>query len=75
MPFSPLHKKVNFSNTWSHILQIFKKVSDPTDLHMFEDGKRADYKQATHSVDSVKLLEHDLKQALLGLAHSLFGKS
>ena len=56
------------------LLQVFKDVSDPSGLSIFEDGKRTDDKQDLHTVDSAKLLEHNLKKALTGLAQALFGK-
>ena len=41
---------------------------------MFEDGKRDQDTQEYHTVDSAKLMEFELKHALTGLAHHLFGK-
>ena len=58
----------------SVVFQIFSRfTSDHSDLQIFEKGKRTTDKQETHSVDADKLLEHDLKKSLIGLAHTLFG--
>lgn len=55
-------------------LKVFQDVKDKTGLTLFESGKRTQDKQETHTVDAAKLVEHSLKQTLLGLAHHLFGK-
>jgi len=54
---------------------FFNMVKGPTaHLTLFEkDGVRTDGKQETHTIDSVMILEHDLKDCLLGLAKHLFG--
>ena len=54
-------------------LQLFKGVRDPTNLSMFEEGQRLPDRQECHTVDAVKLLEHQLKTTLHNLAHNLFG--
>ena len=53
--------------------QVFSRVTDPTGLSIFEDGRRDQDKQECHSLDAAKLLEYDLKQTLVGVAHRLFG--
>lgn len=56
------------------MLQIFKRfTSDHNDLSVFEQGKRTSDKQQSHTMDAVKLLEHDLKNSLVGLVYHLFG--
>ena len=54
---------------------FFDKVKGPkTHLKLFEnDGVRTNAKQETHTLDSALILEHDLKDCLLGLAKDLFG--
>ena len=42
-------------------------------LKVFEEGVRTNDKQETHTLDTAKLLEIDLKDCLLGLAKDLFG--
>ena len=50
-------------------------MRDTTDLGLFEtDGKRTVDKQELHSVETAKILEHNLKNTLMDLAYSLFGK-
>ena len=55
--------------------KFFDMVKGPkTHLQLFEkDGVRTNGKQETHTIDSVIILEHDLKDCLLGLAKHLFG--
>jgi hypothetical protein len=55
-------------------IKVFQDVKDKTGMKLFESGKRTQDKQETHTVDAAKLVEHSLKQTLLGLAHHLFGK-
>ena len=55
-------------------LKVFENVSDPTDLEIFEQTRRGPEKQECHTLEAVKLVEHDLKSTLLGVAHTLFGK-
>ena len=43
-------------------------------LELFEVTRHAPEKQAIHTLEAVKLVEHDLKTTLVGLAHKLFGK-
>ena len=40
----------------------------------FENGDRTEHKQQFHTMVAAKLIEKDLKDCLLGLAQSLFGK-
>lgn len=54
--------------------ELFKKVKDPSDLKIFQQGHRTDDKQEDHTVDGAKLVEFDLKQTLTGLVQKLFGK-
>ena len=66
--------KIN-TMAFSLLSQLFSKVTDPTDLTLFEDSRhRSIDKQESHTIDAVKLVEHDLKHTLLGLAQKLFGK-
>ncbi|KAJ8870394.1 hypothetical protein PR048_029415 [Dryococelus australis] len=56
------------------VLQIFKDVAGGDELHVFErGGKRTDSKQEMHSLEATKVLSHELKTTLVGLAQSLFG--
>jgi hypothetical protein len=43
-------------------------------LSLFEDGTRTPKKQERHTMEAAILVEHDLKQSLLGMAHALFGE-
>lgn len=59
-------------------LQIFESTYDPSDVSQFVDAnvnsKCIDVnKQPCHTIEAVKLIEHELKTALLGLAQHLFG--
>lgn len=54
--------------------QLFQKVKNSEDLFLFEaGGRRTAHKQATHSLEAVKLLEFDLKHTLTRLVTHLFG--
>lgn len=49
-------------------------------LHIFEEGSNTAFttnqeKQACHSLEAVKLMEHELKNTLVGLARHLFGEN
>ena len=48
-------------------------MKDPRDLTILERGKRTPEKQEQHTMEAAKLLEHDLKTALLALTMDLFG--
>ncbi len=43
-------------------------------LALLESGSRTSEKQEEHTMEAAKLLEHDLKSALLDLTRTLFGK-
>ncbi|CAH0551280.1 unnamed protein product [Brassicogethes aeneus] len=55
--------------------QLFREGQD---LSIFESGKNSvginQEKQPCHSLEAVKLMEHELKSTLVGLAKSLFGE-
>lgn len=54
--------------------ELFENVNDSVDLKLFEHrGIETDEKQACHSLEAVKMMEHELKNALTGLAETLFG--
>lgn len=56
--------------------EIFHNVKDSSCLSIFEHrGIESPDKQGCHTLESVKLMEHDLKQALVGMAQELFGKN
>ncbi|KAM3592933.1 uncharacterized protein V6R79_002034 [Siganus canaliculatus] len=55
--------------------ELFSKVQDGEALSLFEvGGRRTPQKQEVHSLESVKLLEFDLKQTLTRLILQLFGQ-
>lgn len=55
--------------------EIFKNVNGAKDLKFFDlQGEETTEKQGCHSLESVKLLEHELKSTLTGLAKTMFGK-
>lgn len=53
--------------------ELFCKVSDPSSVSLFEAGYRDSSKQETHTLETAKLLEYDLKSTLEALVKSLFG--
>ena len=54
---------------------FFDRVRGPRKhLEVFEKGVRNDHKQETHTLDSCKIVELDLKDCLLGLTKELFGQ-
>ena len=54
---------------------FFDRVRGPKKhLEVFEKGVRNDHKQETHTLDSCKIVELDLKDCLLGLTKELFGQ-
>ena len=54
--------------------QLFSKVENGPELSLFESGRRrTPHKQATHTLEAVKLVEHDLKTTLTRLVTHLFG--
>lgn len=53
--------------------EVFQNVNDSDGLRLFEHrGIETDEKQACHTLESVKLMEHELKNTLMGLAQMLF---
>ncbi|XP_015113211.1 probable phenylalanine--tRNA ligase, mitochondrial [Diachasma alloeum] len=55
--------------------ELFENVSNPEGLELFENrGKESDEKQAVHALEATKIMEHQLKRDLVGLAQALFGK-
>lgn len=55
--------------------EVFQNVIGPNHLDIFEHrGVESIEKQGCHTLESVKIMEHDLKQSLIGLAQALFGK-
>ncbi|XP_043581282.1 probable phenylalanine--tRNA ligase, mitochondrial isoform X2 [Bombus pyrosoma] len=53
--------------------EVFQNVNDSDELRIFEHrGIETDEKQACHTLESVKLMEHELKNTLMGLAQMLF---
>ncbi|CAN7992820.1 unnamed protein product [Ixodes hexagonus] len=53
--------------------QLFVGKAARDSLELFEEGSRDDNKQAPHTMETAKLLEHSLKTCLQGLAKQLFG--
>lgn len=55
--------------------EVFQNVKNGNQLKLFEHRLvESAEKQACHTLEAVKIMEHDLKQALVGLAQALFGK-
>ena len=55
--------------------ELLKRVADPTGLAIFEEGSpRTIDRQEYHTLEAAKLLEHDLKHTLLGVAQKIFGQ-
>lgn len=54
-------------------MEVFKNVKDPQDLILFEKGKETHEKQSCHTLESVKIMEYELKSTLVGLAQTIFG--
>lgn len=56
--------------------QLYKASFDEEELKLFEDpvGMKQQDKQEWHTLQASKLVEHDLKKGLEGLARDLFGK-
>ncbi|XP_066990960.1 probable phenylalanine--tRNA ligase, mitochondrial [Anabrus simplex] len=55
--------------------EIFRDVPDDEGLKIFENtGRRTDNKQEVHTLEATKIMEHELKRTLTGLAQALFGK-
>lgn len=54
--------------------EIFENVKDADGLKLFEHGDaESSEKQSSHSLEAVKIMEHELKTVLLGLAREIFG--
>ncbi|XP_059801664.1 phenylalanine--tRNA ligase, mitochondrial isoform X6 [Hypanus sabinus] len=53
---------------------LFANVQNGEELNIFEKGSRTAYKQESHTLEAVKLLEFDLKQTLNKVMTHLFGK-
>ncbi|CAK9821150.1 Probable phenylalanine--tRNA ligase, mitochondrial [Anthophora plagiata] len=54
--------------------EVFENVKNTDELKLFEHrGVESNEKQACHTLESVKVLEHELKNTLTGLAQILFG--
>lgn len=54
--------------------EIFQNVNHSDGLRIFEHrGIETDEKQACHTLESVKLMEYELKNTLMGLAQMFFG--
>ncbi|XP_025115953.1 phenylalanine--tRNA ligase, mitochondrial-like isoform X1 [Pomacea canaliculata] len=71
----PVFHQVEGVRLFSQNEQLFTKVRDSTNLSIFEtEGKRMPDKQEDHSMEAAKLLEHSLKNTLMGLALHLFGR-
>lgn len=59
----------------SSLYQLFARVENGEDLCLFESaGRRTPQKQQKHTLEAVKLVEFDLKQALTRLMRHLFGE-
>lgn len=54
--------------------EVFQNVNISDGLRLFEHkGIETDEKQACHTLESVKIMEHELKNTLISLAQTLFG--
>uniref|UniRef100_A0A8D2IJ03 Phenylalanine--tRNA ligase, mitochondrial n=1 Tax=Varanus komodoensis TaxID=61221 RepID=A0A8D2IJ03_VARKO len=53
--------------------ELFSDVSGEEKFCLFEQGHRTPHKQAMHTMEATKLVEHSLKQALTKLVVHLFG--
>ncbi|KZC09066.1 putative phenylalanine--tRNA ligase, mitochondrial [Dufourea novaeangliae] len=57
------------------VQEVFSNTKDPDGLRLFEHrGVESSEKQGCHTLESVKIMEHELKNTLIGLAQTLFGK-
>lgn len=54
-------------------LQLFAGMKDGESLQLFEQSSRSAYKQETHTMEAMKLIEFDLKQTLTKLVIHIFG--
>ncbi|OAD57091.1 putative phenylalanine--tRNA ligase, mitochondrial, partial [Eufriesea mexicana] len=56
------------------VKEVFQNVNILDELRLFEHkGIETDEKQACHTLESVKIMEHELKSTLISLAQTLFG--
>ena len=55
------------------ICQLFKDLSDPDSMSLFENGSRSPVKQEYHTLEAAAILEKNLKSCLTGLVRHLFG--
>jgi len=53
--------------------QLFKDLSDPDSMSLFENGSRSPVKQEYHTLEAAAILEKNLKSCLTGLVRHLFG--
>lgn len=54
--------------------EVFQNVNSPDGLKLFEHrGVETNEKQGCHTLESVKIMEHELKTTLTGLAQAMFG--
>lgn len=55
--------------------EVFYSVNDSENLKLFEHkGTETCEKQACHTLEAVKIMEQELKNTLIGLARTIFGK-
>uniref|UniRef100_A0A452UX46 Phenylalanine--tRNA ligase, mitochondrial n=1 Tax=Ursus maritimus TaxID=29073 RepID=A0A452UX46_URSMA len=53
--------------------ELFAGMKDGESLQLFEQSSRSAYKQETHTMEAMKLVEFDLKQTLTRLVTHIFG--
>ncbi|XP_054003702.1 probable phenylalanine--tRNA ligase, mitochondrial [Hylaeus anthracinus] len=54
--------------------EVFQNTNSSEELRLFEHrGVESNDKQGCHTLESVKIMEHELKNSLIGLAQALFG--
>ncbi|XP_077911789.1 phenylalanine--tRNA ligase, mitochondrial isoform X4 [Halichoerus grypus] len=53
--------------------ELFAGMKDGESLQLFEQSSRSAYKQETHTMEAMKLIEFDLKQTLTKLVIHIFG--
>ncbi|XP_064453296.1 phenylalanine--tRNA ligase, mitochondrial isoform X2 [Mirounga angustirostris] len=53
--------------------ELFAGMKDGEGLQLFEQSSRSAYKQETHTMEAMKLIEFDLKQTLTKLVTHIFG--
>ncbi|XP_034187641.1 phenylalanyl-tRNA synthetase, mitochondrial isoform X1 [Osmia lignaria lignaria] len=54
--------------------EVFENVNGSDELKLFEhNGIETNDKQGCHTLESIKIMEHELKNTLTGLAQALFG--